>query len=241
MVYEFKFKESLGKEMHKNPLTYLKKEENMKSKAIVLMVAALFVFTGCSTMSKRAKCACVGAAAGAAVGTGAGMIVGHNWHNPINPSQRTAGGIIGGVAGAVIGGVTGYLVCKEEPKPEPVKVEEPKCDKLVINSIQFDFDKAVIKPEFYPILDEAAAELQKPACAKKNVTIEGYTCNMGPEKYNMKLSAKRAAAAKQYLVDKGLSADRFTTVGNGEANPIADNKTKKGRMMNRRVEFKVAE
>ncbi len=78
MVYEFKFKQSLGKEMYKNPLTYLKKEEKMKSKAIVLLVAALFVFTGCSTMSKRAKCACVGAAAGAAVGTTAGLIVGHN-------------------------------------------------------------------------------------------------------------------------------------------------------------------
>lgn len=210
----------------------------MKSKAIVLMVAVLFVFTGCSTMSKRAKCACVGAAAGAAVGGTAGAVIGDMGPTHDN---RLGGGIIGGVAGAVIGGVTGYLVCKEEPKPEPVKVEEPKCDKLVINSVQFDFDKAVIKPEFYPILDEAAAELQKPACAKKNVTIEGNTCNMGPDKYNVKLSEKRAAAAKQYLVDKGLSADRFTAVGNGEANPIADNKTKKGRAMNRRVEFKVAD
>jgi len=155
--------------------------------------------------------------------------------------NRLGGGIIGGAAGALIGGITGYLVCKEEPKPEPVKVEEPKCDKIVINSVQFDFDKAVIKPEYYPILDEAAAELQKPACAQKQVTIEGYTCNMGPEAYNAKLSQRRADAAKQYLVDKGLAAERFTAVGNGEANPIAENTTKKGRMMNRRVEFKVAE
>ena len=211
----------------------------MKSKAIVLLVAALFVFTGSSTMSKRAKCACVGAAAGAAVGGTAGAIIGD-----MGPSHdnRLGGGIIGGVAGAVIGGVTGYLVCKEEPKPVPPPVVvEPKCDKIVINSVQFDFDKAVIKPEFYPILDEAAAELQKPACAKKNVTIVGNTCNMGSDKYNMKLSEKRAAAAKQYLVGKGLSADRFTAVGKGESNPIADNKTKKGRAMNRRVEFQIAD
>lgn len=215
----------------------------MKSKAIILMVAALFMFTGCAGMSKRAKCACVGAATGAAVGTTAGLIIGHNWHNGASPSQRTPGGIIGGVAGAVIGGVTGYLVCKEEPVPPPPApvAEAPKCDKIVINSVQFDFDKAQIKPEFYPVLDEAAAELQKPACADKQVSIEGYTCDMGPESYNQKLSEKRAAAAKQYLVDKGLSADRFTAVGNGEANPIADNKTKKGRMMNRRVEFNVAD
>ncbi|MCX5901302.1 MAG: OmpA family protein [Proteobacteria bacterium] len=210
----------------------------MKSKAIVLMVAALFVFTGCSTMSKRAKCACVGAAAGAAVGGTAGAIIGDMGPTHDN---RLGGGLIGGGAGALIGGIIGYMVCKEEPVPPPVKVEEPKCDKIVINSVQFDFDKAVIKPEFYPILDEAAAALQKPACATKNVTIEGNTCNMGSDKYNQKLSEKRAAAAKQYMVDKGLSAARFTAVGSGEANPIADNKTKKGRAMNRRVEFKIAD
>jgi len=210
----------------------------MKSKAIVIMVAALFVFTGCASMGKRAKCACVGAATGAAVGATAGAIIGDMGPTHDN---RLGGGIIGGVAGAVIGGVTGYLVCKEEPKPVPPVVVEPKCDKIVINSVQFDFDKAVIKPEFYPILDEAAAELQKPACAAKSVTIEGNTCNMGSDTYNQKLSEKRAAAAKQYLVGKGLSAERLTAVGNGEKNPIADNKTKKGRMMNRRVEFKVAE
>jgi outer membrane protein OmpA-like peptidoglycan-associated protein len=213
----------------------------MKSRAVILLVAALFIFTGCSTMSKRAKCACVGAAAGAAVGTTAGLIIGHNWHNAASPSQRTPGGIIGGVAGAVIGGVTGYLVCKEEPAPPPVVAAPPACEKIVINSVQFDFDKAVIKPEFYPILDEAAAELQKAACAKKSVTIEGNTCNMGSDKYNQKLSERRAAAAKQYLVGKGIAAERLTAVGNGEKNPIADNKTKKGRAMNRRVEFKVSD
>jgi len=210
----------------------------MKSKAIILMVAALFVFTGCSTMSKRAKCACVGAAAGAAVGATTGIIIANQG---VDPDSKFAGSLIGGGSGALLGGIIGFLVCKEEPRPAPMKVEEPKCDKIVINSVQFDFDKSVIKPEFYPVLDEAAAELQKPACAKKNVTIEGNTCNIGSDKYNQKLSERRAAAAMKYLVGKGLSAERFTAVGNGEKNPIADNKTKKGRAMNRRVEFKVAD
>ena len=211
----------------------------MKQKAICILIIAAFAFTGCSTMSRRAKCACVGAAAGAAVGTTAGLLVGHNWHNGASPSQRTPGGIIGGVAGALIGGVTGYLVCKDEPKPQPapqpVKVEEPKCDKLVLNSVQFDFDKSVIKPEFYPVMDEVAGELQK--CSKKNVVIQGNTCSMGSDSYNMKLSERRALAAKKYLVDKGLGPDRFTVKALGKTNPIADNKTQKGREMNRRVEF----
>ena len=210
----------------------------MKQKVLCVLIIAAFAFTGCSTMSRRTKCACVGAAAGAAVGATAGAIIGD-----MGPSHdnRLGGGIIGGVAGAVVGGVTGFLVCKETPKPEPkpvpVRVQEPTCDKIVINSVQFDFDKSVIKPEFYPVLDEAAAELQKPACTKKNVVIEGNTCNMGSDNYNMKLSERRALAAKQYLVDKGLGADRFTVKAQGESNPLADNKTKKGRAMNRRVEF----
>jgi outer membrane protein OmpA-like peptidoglycan-associated protein len=208
----------------------------MKQKALCVLIIAVFAFTGCASMGKRAKCACVGAAAGAAVGTTAGIIIGHQGET----SNKVGGGIIGGVAGALIGGVTGYLVCKDEPQPvppAPAKVEEPQCDKIVLNSVQFDFDKSVIKPEFYPLLDEAVTELQK--CAKKNVVIEGNTCNMGPDGYNMKLSERRALSAKQYLVEKGLAADRFTVRGLGKTNPIADNKTKKGRMMNRRVEFKV--
>ena len=136
----------------------------MKQKVLCALIIAVFAFTGCSTMSKRSKCACVGAAAGAAVGATAGAIIGD-----MGPSHdnRLGGGIIGGVAGAVVGGVTGFLVCKEDPKTvpskpvQPVKVEEPKCDKIILNSVQFDFDKAVIKPEFYPVMDEAVSELQK--------------------------------------------------------------------------------
>ena len=213
----------------------------MKSKAIVIVVAALFAFTGCAGMSKRAKCACVGAATGAALGTTAGWIVGHNWHQGASNPQSTPGAWIGGAAGALIGGVTGYLVCKEEPKPvpPPVKAEEPKCDKIVVNSIQFDFDKSKIKPEFYPVLDEAVTELNK--CQTASVSIEGNTDSIGSDKYNVKLGQRRADSVKNYLVGKGVSAERLTTKSNGESKPIADNKTKKGRAMNRRVEFNVAQ
>ncbi len=205
----------------------------MRQKALCVLIIAAFAFTGCASMNKRSKCACVGAAVGAAVGATAGAIIGDMGPTHDN---RLGGGIIGGVAGAVVGGVTGFLACKEEPKPvQHVMVEEPKCDKIVLNSVHFDFDKAVIKPEFYPALDEAVSELQK--CTKKSIVIEGNTCNMGSDSYNMKLSERRALAAKQYLVDKGLGADRFTVKAQGESNPVADNKTKKGRSMNRRVEF----
>ena len=69
------------------------------------------------------------------------------------------------------------------------------------------------------------------------VVIEGHTCSLGTESYNLKLSEKRAAAVKKYLVNKGVNAANLSTKGYGEANPVADNKTKEGRRMNRRVEF----
>ena len=213
----------------------------MKTKWLVLLVMALFLATGCSGMSKRAKCASVGAATGAAVGATAGAIIGNQGNN----NNRLGGGIIGGVAGALVGGVTGYLVCKDEPAPappvaapKPAPVAVPKvAEKIVLNGVQFDFNKAVIKAEYSPVLDAAASALQKQG--DKKVMITGHTCSMGPEAYNQKLSEKRAAAVKAYLVDKGISASRLTTKGDGESNPVGDNKTKTGREMNRRAELVV--
>ncbi|MEI6125182.1 MAG: OmpA family protein [Pseudomonadota bacterium] len=192
-------------------------------------------------MSRRTKCACVGAAAGAAVGAGAGAVIGDMGHTHDN---RLGGGIIGAAAGAVVGGVTGYIICKEEPRPAPVAAPAPKPEtqkpveeKIVLNGILFDLNKAAIKPEFYPILDEAVSALQKNQ--NKQVVIEGHTCSLGTESYNLSLSERRAGAVKKYLVSKGVNAASLSTRGYGEANPVADNKTKQGRKMNRRVEFKV--
>lgn len=208
----------------------------MKAKGLIIMGLALMLASGCSSMSKRTKCACVGAATGAAIGATAGAVIGDIGKTHDN---RLGGGLIGGAAGAIIGGVTGYLVCKEEPKPAPPVAQPPKPveEKIVLNGVQFDFDKAVIKKEYYPVLDEAVSVLQKHG--DKQVSIEGHTCSIGTEQYNMKLSQRRADAVKKYLVGKGISAGRLTTIGYGESQPVADNKTKEGRKMNRRAELKV--
>jgi OOP family OmpA-OmpF porin len=62
---------------------------------------------------------------------------------------------------------------------------------------------------------------------------------VGPDAYNQKLSERRAAAVKAYLVSKGIAANRVYTEGKGEKSPVADNKTKEGRSKNRRVEVEV--
>ena len=104
------------------------------------------------------------------------------------------------------------------------------------NDIKFDFDKATLRPESYPVLDGVYEALRgNPGLA---VEIQGHTCAIGTDEYNMGLSQRRANTVLKYLKDKGISASRLTAKGFGESQPIDSNKTKEGRANNRRVEFK---
>jgi OmpA-OmpF porin, OOP family len=128
----------------------------------------------------------------------------------------------------------------EAPKPAPAPAPAPAPvveEVIVLRGINFDFDKADIKPEFAPILDEAVAILKERQGVK--VVVEGHTDWTGPEDYNQKLSERRAQSVKDYLVQNGIAADRLETKGFGESKPAYDNTTKEGRFRNRRVEFQV--
>ncbi len=74
-----------------------------------------------------------------------------------------------------------------------------------------------------------------------NVRIEGHTDDKGAMAHNMDLSKRRAESVKKYMVDHGIDEGRLETVGLGPKKPIADNKTKKGRAKNRRVEFHIVQ
>ncbi len=103
-------------------------------------------------------------------------------------------------------------------------------------SILFDLNKATIRTSSYGQLDAIAEVMKKYPNAKFH--LAGYTDSSGRAAYNKKLSKERAAAVRSYLVNKeGISANRLTSEGYGEANPIATNKTKAGRQQNRRVEI----
>jgi OOP family OmpA-OmpF porin len=118
------------------------------------------------------------------------------------------------------------------PAPAPAPVRKV-IDRLTIR-VNFDHDKSDIRKEDVADLEKAVAFVKKYPGSK--VDVEGHTDSRGSDKYNMKLSQRRADAVKKYLVDKGEKADKITPVGKGEAEPIADNKTDKGRFENRRVE-----
>jgi len=123
------------------------------------------------------------------------------------------------------------------PVPAPAPAPAPAPERIVLRGINFDFDKAVIKPEFVPVLDTAADVLKSRPEVK--VQVEGHTCSIGTDAYNQKLSERRAKSVRDYLIKKGVKADNLTPVGYGESRPMADNKTRSGRQMNRRVEFNV--
>ncbi|MBL7745054.1 MAG: OmpA family protein [Chitinophagaceae bacterium] len=113
-----------------------------------------------------------------------------------------------------------------------------------LEQFKFDAGKVQFVTGSATLTKVAMAELDKGAKIMQehptlNVSIEGHTDNTGTPALNQKLSEKRAAAVKAYLVKKGVSADRLTTTGYGQTQPIADNKTTAGRAANRRVEFKI--
>ena len=105
--------------------------------------------------------------------------------------------------------------------------------------IEFETGSAVIRPASYPMLDEI---FQSAVVAEGlKLGAYGHTDNSGSDDVNVPLSEKRAAAVRDYLLGKGLAADRIETKGYGSSKPVADNGTADGRSRNRRVEIVLGE
>jgi outer membrane protein OmpA-like peptidoglycan-associated protein len=104
-----------------------------------------------------------------------------------------------------------------------------------MSQILFAFNTSDIRPESYAVLDRAYAFMQQDSEAR--VIIDGNTDKIGSDDYNQKLSERRAAAVKAYLMKRGISAGRISQQGNGERSPVATNNTGEGRRQNRRAEL----
>lgn len=107
---------------------------------------------------------------------------------------------------------------------------------ITLRGINFDFDKADIRPDSKPVIDDAAKILTENPTIR--VEIQGHTDGKGSDKYNLDLSERRARAVVKYLVENGgIDKSRLTARGYGKSKPIATNDTDEGRALNRRVEF----
>ena len=117
--------------------------------------------------------------------------------------------------------------------PDAKIVSTTECHGINLQ-VHFKTDSAVIEKASYAKIQEFADFMKAHPDAKAE--IAGYTDNRGSAEYNQKLSERRAKAVYEQLIKDGVSADRLTYVGYGEADPVATNKTPEGRRANRRIE-----
>ena len=119
--------------------------------------------------------------------------------------------------------------------------EAPKEMTIVLDerSLNFDFDKSNVKPQYYDLLKNIKEFVEQ---NNYELTIVGHTDSIGSNAYNFKLSRRRAERVKAKLLEFGLTEDRIIGIeAMGEEQPIATNETKEGRAQNRRVEFKLVQ
>ena len=125
------------------------------------------------------------------------------------------------------------LIPIAKPKDQPAESAAP----VVLRNIFFEFGSAILKPESYAELERLANLLHN--APDLRIQINGHTDNVGDSAANLRLSEARALAVKDFLIGKGIAADRLRHKGYGMQRPIADNDTPEGRARNRRTEFEM--
>lgn len=122
-----------------------------------------------------------------------------------------------------------------KPTPEPTLGAERR-----FTDVLFAFDKSDLTPKAMSDLDSAAATINELSNQHPNlrVKVDGHTDWIGTDGYNQALGERRASAVKNYLVRKGVAADRIDTTSYGESKPVASNETAEGRQLNRRAEVR---
>jgi len=110
---------------------------------------------------------------------------------------------------------------------------------IVLRNIFFDFDKATLRPESKTELERVYTLLMENPRMK--VRIAGHTDSQGSDEYNQRLSEARAKSVQDYLISRGIPANRLAFIGYGESRPIDTNDTDEGRQNNRRVELEILE
>lgn len=205
---------------------------SLRSILVGIIMVSLF---GCATddPNRRAK-------TGAAIGVVTGAILGHQM-------SHKQGAALGAVAGALGGAAVGHYMdnqqrdfnsaMAEEQRKNEIDMERMKDDtlKLTMNSeVSFDYNSATVKPAFRDTLDKLANLLRK--YDRTVVHVIGHTDSRGSDAYNQPLSERRARAVMDYLISRGVPAERLRSEGRGEREPRDSNAAEAGRQLNRRVE-----
>ncbi len=114
-----------------------------------------------------------------------------------------------------------------------IQVIKPPVKEYTFEDVHFGFDQYDLKPDALRILDEAVSAMQ--ADSTLRMEIEGHTDSIGTNEYNMALGERRATSVRDYIVSRGISADRLSTISYGEERPKYDNAREETRRLNRRA------
>jgi outer membrane protein OmpA-like peptidoglycan-associated protein len=206
---------------------------------IAFLVVCSSLISGCEAAKNTNK-----TQRGAAIGAIAGGVLGAVIANNVKGGNAALGAAMGAAVGGAAGGVIGHKMDKQAreiqtalPGVDVQRVGEGIHLTLGENAVNFDFNKSTLTPSAKANLDKLQPIFNE--YNQTNIKIYGYTDSKGSDEYNLSLSEKRANSVRAYLISKGLVANRFEAVGQGEVDPIADNETEEGRAKNRRVEFTI--
>ncbi|TVQ54458.1 MAG: OmpA family protein [Rhodobacteraceae bacterium] len=202
----------------------------------VLAVAAVAFAAACTQQQLSENRVAVGAAAGAALGAGVGLLFGGD-----DRRNALVGAGIGALAGAAVGD---YLRRQEQDLNRDLAGTGATVvntgDALLVtmpHDVTFAFGSASLQPEFVPTLTEFAATLRR--YPESFVDVIGHTDNVGSAAFNQRLSEQRAQTVADFLIGRGVQRERVVAYGFGLTQPIATNATEEGRARNRRVEIRI--
>lgn len=208
-------------------------------KLIIGASAFALLASGCATNpdgSYEFKRTGIGALGGAALGAGAGALIGGKTHRGRNAA-------IGGLTGAVVGGGVGnYMdrqaaaLKKNMPEAEVVR-DGDKVFVALPSGILFDLGKDALKPGAKESLSKAATTLKD---SQTNIIIQGHTDSSGSDAINRPLSERRANHVRDFLVSQGVPGSRMTAVGYGSSRPAVPNDSEANRALNRRVQLEIS-
>ncbi|MDO5652392.1 MAG: OmpA family protein, partial [Moraxella sp.] len=199
----------------------------MKKVAIVSVLSAAMVMSGCAATQQAAsnnstaKNAGLGALAGAVLGAGISKATGGE------KTGRDAA--IGAVLGAGVGAYMSRQAKQIEQQMEGTGVEvsqDPTTGNINLimpGNITFAYNDATLNPSFTGSLNQLATTMLE--YNQTTITVAGHTDSTGSDSYNLGLSRQRANSVANYLINRGVPAHRINTVGYGKSSPIASNAT----------------
>ena len=216
----------------------------MKKQITALSLASLITLSGCTTFDAyTGEEKASSTAKGAGIGAGTALILSYLANKNKSGKVRDKRMLEAVGIGAIAGGGVGYYMDTQEAKLRKqlrgtgvsVQRDGNNINLVMPGNITFATNGRNLNSKFYSVLDSVALVVKE--FNKTTIVVSGYTDSTGSNSYNQKLSEDRATSVANFLMTKKVEQARFEIIGFGEKNPIADNSTKQGRSLNRRVEI----